>query len=312
MDYSTKLDAEILEFIATTASYYPDDAVDASIAQQREYYNALCRAFHAGHPLGVTTLDSNIRDVPCRTYSIGPFDSATDPTVIYYHGGGFVVGDLDSHDDVCAEIAVRTKTRVISVDYRLAPEHKHPAAFNDCWAVFDVISDAVQGPIVLAGDSAGGNLAAAVSHHARNTGRPIAGQVLIYPSLGGDFTKGSFVEHAHAPMLTCADMEFYLDIRLDGPRPMEDIRFAPLSDTRFDNLPMTMIASAECDPLCDDGQSYCDAITQAGGKAIWFKDAGLVHGHLRARHTSEKSSASFDRIIAAIKHFSTKTWPYGS
>ena len=310
MDYNKKLDAEVLDFIARTAEFSPADAVSASIPQQREYYNTLCRSFHAGHPDGVTTTDQTIASVPCRVYTTGPFDPQSDPTVIYFHGGGYVVGDLDSHDDVCAEICARANLRVVSADYRLAPEHLHPAAFEDCWAVFKSISKETQGPIVLAGDSAGGNLAAAVSHHARDAGLPVQGQVLIYPSLGGDCTLGSFQEHANAPMLTCADMEFYLDIRLNGPRPTGDVRFAPLSDNSFDGLPMTMIASAECDPLCDDGKAYRDVIQSAGGRAIWFNDLGLVHGHLRARHMSVKSRDSFDRIVTAIEHFSRENWPY--
>ena len=123
--------------------------------------------------------------------------------MVYLHGGGFVVGGLHSHDDVCAEIRSRTGLAVVSVDYRLSPEHQHPAAFEDACSVVSVLP----GPLVLVGDSAGGNLAAAAAHARRDP--RILGQVLIYPGLGGDRQAGSYVTHANSPMLTTADLDFY-------------------------------------------------------------------------------------------------------
>ncbi len=230
-------------------------------------------------------------------------------TVVYYHGGGFVVGGLHSHDDVCAEICQRTGYRVISVDYRLCPEHIHPAAFDDALEAFRHIRDTYDGAIVLAGDSAGGNLAAAVAHATRGE-KTAVGQVLVYPGLGGNRNAGSYVEHAEAPMLRSVDVDFYAHIRSGGKDCSKDPTYAPLCDTDFSSLPPTAIFSAQCDPISDDGRDYRDAILGAGGKAAWFNDEGLVHGHLRARHSVKRAKESFDRIVAAIDALGKGEWPY--
>ncbi|KIN71568.1 alpha/beta hydrolase [Sulfitobacter guttiformis] len=303
-DYGLLLDDEVRAYIAKGATFYPPNAVDLSIAEQRAVYDRMCAAFHTGRPAGVQTWDEAHGGVNCRRYEIGPHTA----TLIYYHGGGFVVGGLHSHDDVCAELCARAGVRVISVDYRLAPEAVFPQCYNDAKAAFDAIVNAFDGLVFVAGDSAGGNLAAAVTHHSR---RQVAGQMLIYPGLGGDPTKGSYVEHANAPELTTRDMLFYQTIRTGGtPPPKGDPRYAPLHDSDFTGLPPTVIVTAQCDPLASDGESYRDAIIAAGGKAVWFNEAGLVHGCLRARTMSKRGAAFFDRVADATAAIVGGAWPY--
>lgn len=303
-DYGLLLDDEVRAYIARGAEFYPPHAVDLSVADQRAVYDAMCAAFHAGCPDGVEVWDEPYGGVPCRRYE----RDASVSTLVYYHGGGFVVGGLHSHDDVCAELCARTGVRVISVDYGLAPETVFPGCYNDAKAAFDAIAQAFDGPVFMAGDSAGGSLAAAVTHHAR--GR-VAGQVLIYPGLGGDPTKGSYVTHANAPELTTRDMLFYQTIRTGGtPPPQGDPRYAPLQDADFSGLPPTVIVTAECDPLASDGESYRDAIRAAGGRAAWFNEAGLVHGCLRARGMSVRGAAFFDRVVDAVDALMNDDWPY--
>ncbi len=197
-----------------------------------------------------------------------------------------------------------------SVDYRLAPEHVHPASFDDALTGFHHAASASVLPVVLVGDSAGGNLCAAICHAKRGQAKTPIGQVAVYPGYGGDTAKGSYVEHAHAPMLTRTDVDFYASIRASGRKVTGDPTLAPLQDEDFSGLPPTVVFSAQCDPLCDDGRDYCDAITAAGGKAKWFRGTGLVHGYLRARHTVRRARDSFSQIVEAIAALGEGRWPY--
>lgn len=306
-DYRALLDAEVWAFLDEGARYYPPDAVDLSIAEQRRVYDRMCTAFDQGRPAGVTVTDAPFGGVSCRLYSP---TAAPKATVFFCHGGGFVVGGLDSHDSICAEFCESTNLRVIAVDYRMSPEHPHPDDFNDAWAALQGVAAAFDGAIVLCGDSAGGNLVAAIAHYAR--GRiddRISGQLLIYPGLGGDWSKGSYVEHADAPGLTTRDMEFYMNIRSGGQDKTGDATYAPLHDTDFTGLPATVVITAQCDPLSSDGEAYRDALIGAGGNAIWVEEAGLVHAYLRARVMSQKAGDSFARMIASLTSLSAGELP---
>ncbi|MBL4926586.1 alpha/beta hydrolase [Tabrizicola sp. KVB23] len=297
------IDEPTWAFIKATDAEYPPDTATLTIAQQRAIYDRMCRAFHRGYPAGVVAEDRAIAGVPCRVFD-GP-----GPMVLYLHGGGFVVGGLESHDDICAEIRVRTGLGVVCADYRLSPEHLHPAAFDDCIAVARAVG--ADGPILLCGDSAGGNLCAAVAHALRRTAVKILGQVLAYPGLGGDSDKGSYLTHAHAPMLTRDDVLFYKNIRHGAPSPQGDATVSPLQDTDFSDLPPTLAISAQCDPLADDARDYAAKITAAGGCALWVEEAGLVHAYLRARHTVPRAAASFTRIVDALSAMAKGQWPQG-
>src|SRR4029453_8969269 len=161
------------------------------------------------------------------------------------HGGGYVLGGLDSHDDICAEIASGGGVAVVAADYRLAPEHRFPPACEDCRAVRAWIVAAGSGQgidparLVIGGDSAGGNLTAALALRAPDSGGPaLAGQVLIYPGLGGDRRRGSYVEHANAPGLTTADTEYYRSVYIgppDDPRHRSHLPH-PLLETDYRGL----------------------------------------------------------------------------
>lgn len=304
--YETLIDAATWAFIRQTDAAYPPDTATLSIADQRAIYDRMCRAFHRGYPDGVTATDRPFGGVPCRHYP------GTGGTVIYFHGGGYVVGGLHSHDDVCAELRAATGLHVVSVDYRLCPEHPHPAAFDDALSATRAITAELPGPILLAGDSAGGNLAAATAQAIGRRGAlGIAGMVLIYPGLGGNRQTGSYVTHAHAPMLTAADVEFYAGIRHAGAEPAPDPTFAPLSDADFSGLPPTLCIAAECDPLADDAAAYAARLRAAGGRAHAVTETGLVHGYLRARATVPRAAASFTRITNALTEFAAGRWPFG-
>ncbi len=309
-NYKTLIDEQTWAFIHKTDSCFPPEAIDFTIQLQRETYDAMCREFSTGQPESITATDGTIENgdykVPVRRYHSENRNQQR--AIIYFHGGGFIVGSLDSHDDVCTELCANTGFDVTSVDYRLAPENPHPAAFEDSLACVEYESNRLRLPIILCGDSAGGNLAAAISHAARHMQNVhIARQVLIYPGLGGDTDSGSYLTHANAPMLTTRDVLFYNDTRTNNIQRSNDVTLEPLKDHDFSNLPETIVFGAECDPLSDDGKHYCQAITAAGGSAHWTNEKGLVHGYLRARNTVDRARDSFSRIIAAIKTVGNST-----
>lgn len=303
MQDTSQIDAETWAFIRKTAECYPDDGAALPVQAQRQAYDAMCAVFRAPRPASVIVQDQHCAGVPSRLYSTGP----SDVTAMYFHGGGFVVGGLDSHDDVCAEICARTGYRVISVDYRLAPEHKHPAAYDDCLAVTLWAAKTFGGTLLLAGDSAGACLAAAVSSTMK---AEISGQVLIYGSLGGDRSRGSYVSQSRAPMLTTEDLTLYEALRYDGPPPTGDATAMPLAASDFTGLPPTILITASCDPVRDDSRDYRDRIVAAGGRAQWIDEPGLVHSYLRARHSVARAAESFDRITGAVRALGAGNWPY--
>ena len=291
--YDRLLDEEMQTFVRETEAF--TEGVPATVEAQRAAYDAMCAHFHAGRPEGLRVRDDTIAGVPVRRYGEGD-----GPLVVYLHGGGFILGGLDSHDDVCAEIAARSGLPLVSVDYRLAPEHPFPAGFEDALAVVRSFGER---PVVLVGDSAGATLAAGISGVLRGGSANLLGQVLIYPALAAAREGGSFATHAAAPLLAAADMEMYGSLYTGGADVTGDPRYAPLAAERFDGLPPTFVSGAECDPLHDDGIAYCGAIRAAGGAAEFVSEAGLVHGHLRARHRSARAGEAFDRIVDAVARF---------
>lgn len=300
-DYRQLMDAQTWAFIDRINSFYPPEAIDWPIAKNRAVYDEMSRAFHAGRPDGIDvedlTVDAGGHDLRLRLYR--PAEPRLDVVLFYMHGGGFILGDLDSHDDICAEICARARLPLVSVDYRLAPEHLGDAALRDALTGFDWTRARFHLPVVTIGESAGGNLAAALANELRGKDRP-SGQVLIYPSLGGETDRGSYVTHSNAPLLSTDDVEVYRRVRTPGEAVPCDPRYEPLAASDFAGLPPTMIFTAECDPLASDGPDYRDRILFAGGWATCREDQGLPHGYLRARHMVDRAGAAFAAIIDGI------------
>ncbi len=279
----------ILAFHKRCEEFYPADAVDAPIEQQRKWYDALCAEFDAPSPDGLTRQDEAVGGrIPVRRYR--PIEVATQTRIFYIHGGGFVVGSLESHDAICAEIAHAARAELVSVDYRLALEHVWPAAFDDCFEVLTwLLADGR--PLVVAGDSAGGNLAAGIALKAKAkaiTG--IVGQVLIYPGLGGDLTSGSYAEMAEAPGLSTADVLYYRDVL---KAPPENAFAHPLKAADLSGLPPAYITSAHFDPLRDDAAVYAQRLIAAGVNVTYRDEPQMIHAWLRARHMSEGAREGF-------------------
>ncbi len=292
----TPTEPGILAFHKRCEAFYPADAVDAPIAQQRAWYDALCAEFDAPSPPGLTRQDEKVGGrIPIRRYR--PVEIATQTRVFYMHGGGFVVGSLESHDAICAELAHTARVELVSVDYRLAPEHVWPAAFDDCFEVLQSLLADCR-PLIVAGDSAGGNLAAGMVLKARAEGLDgIVGQVLIYPGLGGDLVSGSYMEMAEAPGLSTADVVYYREVL---KAPSDNIFAHPLKADDFAGLPPAYITAAHFDPLRDDAADYAQRLIADGVNVTYRDEPQMIHAWLRARHMSEGAREGFQHLCRGV------------
>lgn len=222
-------------------------------------------------------------DIPIRIYR--PEGSGPFPIHLHYHGGGWVIGDLETHDADCREICRTAEVIVIAVDYRLAPEHPYPAAVEDClaaaqWAAKNANTiDGRDGPISVGGDSAGGNLAAVVSRIARDTGAPqINFQLLIYPVTDAAMDTVSFVENREGYMLTEQSMTWFWESYCADPERRLEPDASPLRAADLSGLPPAHVMTAEFDPLRDEGEAYAKRLQDAGVAVTCERYDGLIHG----------------------------------
>lgn len=221
--------------------------------------------------------------IPIRIYR--PIADAGLPVLVYFHGGGWTIGSLDQVDPVCRALANRADCLVVSVDYRLAPEHPFPAAVEDCYAAVQWVAQhgaelsADSSRLAVGGDSAGGNLAAAVSLLARDDNGPrIALQLLIYPATEYAVPRASWLEHAKAPLLTTDDVLWFWAQYLPDAADRADPRATPSSATDLTGLPPAFVITAEYDPIRDDGEGYARRLAEAGVEVTATRYPGVFHG----------------------------------
>ncbi|HEY2206089.1 MAG TPA: alpha/beta hydrolase [Pseudonocardia sp.] len=230
------------------------------------------------------------------------------PVVVFYHGGGFVIGDLDTHDPVARGIAEQVGAVVVAVDYRLAPEHPFPAAVDDAFAALRWVAEhatelgADPGRLAVAGDSAGGNLSAVVSQLARDAGGPaIKFQMLWYPATTMDRSLPSVAENATAPMLTAADIDTFLDLYTGGGITEAPPTLAPANAESLAGLPPAYVATAQHDPIRDDGTRYAEQLRAAGVPVELHNAETLVHGYLAFAGMVPAAADAFAGALAALK-----------
>jgi acetyl esterase len=230
------------------------------------------------------------------------------PALVFFHGGGWVIGDLDSHDVVCRQLAVEAALIVISVDYRLAPEHKFPAAADDAIAATKWIAanarelgvDAAR--LSIGGDSAGGNLAAVVALAARDGNGPaIAGQVLIYPAVDFAMTHGSHSEPETSVLLTHSVIRWFRDHYLNGAADVDDWRASPARAQNLGGLPPTYVLTAGADPLRDEGDEYAERLRQAGVPVATKHYPGQFHGFFTMGKLLREANVAASEIGAWLK-----------
>jgi len=225
--------------------------------------------------------------VPVRVYRPLGSGEAALPLVVFFHGGGWVLCDLDSHDGICRALANASGCAVVAVDYRLAPEHRFPAGLEDCYAVAQwcyehpSFAGAARGPVAVVGDSAGGNLAAAVALMARDRGGPsIAAQVLVYPVTDFSDQTPSHRTTGEGYFLKSEEVMYYWGQYLSDPGEGDNPYASPLRAPDLHGLPPALIVTAENDPLRDEGEAYGSALLAAGVAVTVTRYEGQFHSFL--------------------------------
>jgi acetyl esterase len=247
--------------------------------------------------------------IPLRVYRpAGVPDSARLPAYVYFHGGGWVIGDLETHDVVCRQITAEAGVSVVSVDYRLAPEHKFPAAADDAWAatrwtVTHAAELGIDGErLAVGGDSAGGNLAAVVALLARDAGAPaIALQVLLYPVTDVAAESPSYQDFADGYMLTRDGMRWFIAHYLSKREEAADWRASPLRAPSLAGLPPALIVTAGFDPLRDEGEAYATRLREAGVRVDAVCYGGMVHGFVPMGRLLDTAGRALTLIGGALR-----------
>ncbi|HXY66622.1 MAG TPA: alpha/beta hydrolase [Mycobacterium sp.] len=251
-------------------------------------------------------------DIPVRIYWPPVTEHRDLPVVVFYHGGGFALGDLDTHDPVARAHAVGAEAIVVSVDYRLAPEHPFPAGVDDCWAALQWAVDHAaelggdSNRIAVAGDSAGANLAAVMAHLARDNGGPeLAFQLLWYPTVTANLSLPSFTENADAPILDRNAIDAFLTWYIPGVDTSDHTALpatiSPANAADFRGLAPAYIGTAEHDPLRDDGAHYAELLNAAGVPAELSNEPTLVHGYVSFALLIPAAAEATNRGLAALK-----------
>jgi acetyl esterase len=230
------------------------------------------------------------------------------PVLVFFHGGGWVIGDLDTHDGICRSLANAAGCVVASVDYRLAPEHHYPVAAEDAYAATRwVIAEAprlgVDGRrVAVGGDSAGGNLAAVICLMARERGEPsIAFQLLVYPAVHHAFDTPSYQECAEGYLLTLNGMRWFWGHYLARPEDGRQPHASPLLARDLAGLPPALVITAEYDPLRDEGEAYAARLREAGVSVTLTRYPGMIHGFFRMTNFVDKARDARDEAAAALR-----------
>ncbi|HEY9304943.1 MAG TPA: alpha/beta hydrolase [Mycobacterium sp.] len=237
-----------------------------------------------------------------------PTDDSVLPALVYFHGGGLVMGSNHSFEPLARELASASGATVVAVDYRLAPESPPPAQFDDAYAATDWVSQNANnlgidaGRVVVVGDSAGGSLAAAVALAARDRGGPaICAQVLLYPGLDRDMTAPSIIALAHAPLLARDDID-YMHALADGDAgPPRDPYLVPAYASDLSGLPPAIVVTAGCDPIQDWGERYADRLREAGVQTTSSRYPGMYHGFLMRADATVRGRLAIAEIGALLQ-----------
>ncbi|MEM7251892.1 MAG: alpha/beta hydrolase [Pseudomonadota bacterium] len=305
LDASAK---QILETIAAAQAKGAPQLQEVSPAEARQMHLRSKDVFGTDGPDLLDVHDDAVAgvvaDIPIRIYRDSP---KRQPVVVYYHGGGWVIGDLDSHDGLCRHIAKASGFTVISVDYRLAPEHRFPAAVDDAYAaLLGVVARAEELAIdpmrvAVAGDSAGGNLAAVVAQLAKaQNGPELALQALLYPATdlqANTASHATFTDH----LLTPAAYRWFVDLYTGQPADRDDPRASPLRAESVAGLARAFVLTAGFDPLRDEGEAYAQKLAGAGVPVSYRCYDGQIHGFLTLDRVVKEANAAVAELAEALQ-----------
>ncbi len=306
--YVSLLDSVYLEYAQMVEDANKNLEVQ-SFEQRRSLYLESALPLQTNN--GIDTTDSLVhaRDgysIPVRTFK-NTFSRSSNALTIYLHGGGWVLGNLDTHHDICCDICNNTNSNVLAIDYRLAPENPFPTPLYDC---IDAIKASLgtEGPtqmpeinsLVLSGDSAGANLSAASILSGEVKLPMLVGQVLIYAGLGASLEAESFKEHIEAPILSTALLETFFRNYLNNDESIISELTSPLLAEDLSAMPKTYISAAANDPLRDDSIAFFEKLKTQGVSATLQIEEKLGHGYLRVRNQSESAIRAFNSVCSAI------------
>ena len=281
-------------------------------AESRQQLAGLIEAFESPAPSLARkenfTIPGPVSEIPLRLYAPKSGQDRVLPVLVYFHGGGWVQGDLDTHDTLCAKLSLGAGCLVVAVDYRLAPEHQFPAAVDDCMAAYSwICQNTVElggdpRHVAIAGDSAGGNLAAVVSQQAMQSGMhlPVA-QLLIYPALDFSFETESFEEMPDAFVIPRERMEWFRGHYLPNPADISDPKASPLRAQDLSGQPATMVVTGGFDPLRSEGKAYADRLMHAGVPVTYREFEGQIHLFVCVTRVISQGDICIDEMTKFLK-----------
>lgn len=286
-------------FVERYSAAWPVPGHQLPLAQWRGKYEQLVAAGRSPRPAGLNVTDESIQGVPVRIYE--PQEKRPG-AIIYFHGGGWVLGSVESHDDITADLAHDTGCMTVSVDYARAPEHRFPRAFDDAWTVVQHFMGLSE-PLITAGDSAGANLAGACALAVSAGGSRLAGQVLFYPCVDVDFSRASYRRCTDSPFLDSHEMAWFWSQYAPDTQARQDWRALPMraSDAQLAALPPSFLTVAENDPLHDEGVAYAQRLREAGCQVHLERGEGLLHGYLRLRHQAAQPRRIYQSAVQWVR-----------
>ena len=288
-----------------------NDISRASVAAARESFKANIlrgrRDVEAPEVAAIEEIEVDGAAGPLAARVYRPFGPPPHPTLVFFHGGGFVIGDLDTHDHQCRRVCRDAAVVVMSVAYRLAPESPFPAGVSDAtaatrWAASNIAAlGGDRGRLAVGGDSAGGNLAAVAAQELRGVEPPLAAQLLIYPVCDFAHDYPSAVENGIGYYLTTEDMAWFDERYLPAPADRSDPRASPLLAADLSGVAPAIVFTAEYDPLRDDGEAYADALAAAGVPTVKRRCAGLIHGFVGLAGVSEGAARATRELTDELR-----------